>query len=69
MKIYNNIINMNNKPYNWYSNQTVQTHGLNAKIVFEKYAPSPEISAKMCQIFVVIMIMILFYLYIGYLIS
>ena len=49
MKIYNNIINMNNKPYNWYSNQTVQTHGLNAKIVFEKYAPSPEISAKMCQ--------------------
>ena len=32
-----------------YSNRPARTHGFNAKIGFEKYAPSPEISAKMCQ--------------------
>ena len=36
-----------------YSNQTAWTHDFNAKIEFEKYAPSPEISVKMCQILVV----------------
>ena len=30
-----------------------QPHGFNAKIGFEKYAPSPEILAKMCQILLV----------------
>ena len=29
------------------------THGFNAKIGLEKYAPSPEISVEMCQILVV----------------
>ena len=37
----------------WYSNQAARTHGSNAKIGFEKYAPSPEILAKMCQILLV----------------
>merc|ERR1712105_506100 len=36
-----------------YSNQPSQSHGFNAKIDFEKYVPSPEISAKMCQILLV----------------
>ena len=30
-----------------------QSHGFYAKIGFEKYAPSPKISAKMCQILLV----------------
>ena len=37
----------------WYSNRPAQANGYNAKIGFEKYAPSPEISAKMCQILLV----------------
>ena len=37
----------------WYSNRPAWTHGFNAKMGFEKYAPSPEISAKMCQILLV----------------
>ena len=37
----------------WYSNRPARTHSLNAKIGFEKFAPSPEISAKMCQILLV----------------
>ena len=37
----------------WYSNRPAWAHGFNAKIGFEKYAPSPEISAKMCQILLV----------------
>ena len=37
----------------WYSNRPARTHGFNAKIGFEKYAPSTEISAKMCQILLV----------------
>ena len=32
----------------WYSKRPARTHGFNAKIGFEKYAPSPEISAKTC---------------------
>ena len=32
----------------WYSNRPAQTHGFNAKIVFEKYAPSPKILPKKC---------------------
>ena len=32
----------------WYSNRPAWTHEFNAKIGFEKCAPSPEISAKMC---------------------
>ena len=37
----------------WYSNRPARTHGFNAKIGFEKYATSPEISAKKCQILLV----------------
>ena len=37
----------------WYSNWPARTHGFNAKIDSENYAPSPEISAKMCQILLV----------------
>ena len=37
----------------WYSNRAARTQGFNAKIGFEKYAPSPEILAKMCQILLV----------------
>ena len=33
----------------WYSNRPARTHDFNAKIGFEKNAPSPEISPKMCQ--------------------
>ena len=33
----------------WYSNRPAWTHGFNAKIGFEKYAPGPEILTKMCQ--------------------
>ena len=32
----------------WYSNQPTWTHGFNAKIGFEKYAPSPKILPKKC---------------------
>ena len=32
----------------WYSNRGVRTHGSNAKIGFEKYAPSPKILPKKC---------------------
>ena len=37
----------------WYSNRPAQSHGFNAKIGDEKYAPRPKISAKMCQILMV----------------
>ena len=33
----------------WYSNWQARTHGFNAKIGFEKYAPSPKILTKKCQ--------------------
>ena len=36
-----------------YSNRPAQTQSLNAKIRFKKYAPSPKISAKKCQILLV----------------
>ena len=32
----------------WYSNRAARTHGSNAKIDFEKYAPSPKILPKNC---------------------
>ena len=32
----------------WYSNRPAWTHDFNAKIGFEKYAPSPKISSKKC---------------------
>ena len=32
----------------WYSNRAARTHGSNAKIGFEKYAPSPKILPKKC---------------------
>ena len=37
----------------WYSNRPARTHDFNAKIGFEKNAPSPEISPKMCQFLLV----------------
>ena len=37
----------------WYSNRPTWTHGFSAKIIFEKYATSPEISSKMCPILLV----------------
>ena len=33
----------------WSSKRPARTHGFNAKIGFEKYAPGPEILSKMCQ--------------------
>ena len=33
----------------WYSNQPAQTYDFNTTIGFEKYASSPEISARICQ--------------------
>ena len=33
----------------WYSNRPAWTHGFNAKIGFEKFAPSPKILAKKSQ--------------------
>ena len=32
----------------WYSNRPAQSHGFNAKICFEKYAPSPKLLPKNC---------------------
>ena len=33
----------------WYSKRPAWTHGFNAKIGFEKYAPGPEILSKTSQ--------------------
>ena len=37
-----------NCPDYGYSNRPAWTHGFNAKIGFEKYAPSPKILSKKC---------------------
>ena len=33
----------------WYLNRPARTHGFNAKIGFEKYAPRPNILSKKCR--------------------